>query len=50
MINCKYLCDKVCCNDSCHDMFGDYPHEEYCKKCEQYEKGEGVDDKSGVSN
>lgn len=50
MTDCKYYYDEVCCNDSCKDMIGDFPDTEYCEECEFYEKGKGVNDKSGISN
>jgi len=48
--DCKYCCYGICCNDSCEDVFGDYPSEEYCLKCERYDKGGEEDDERGISN
>ena len=50
MSDCKYCYNGICCNDSCHDMFGDYPNKEYCEKCERYDKGDLENDEGRISD
>lgn len=39
---CKHLYDEVCCEHLC-DCCGDFPDtQEYCTKCEYFEKEDGV--------
>ena len=41
MYQCRFLIDDVCCNDK-SDQCCDFPHEEYCRKCEHFVKEDGI--------
>lgn len=45
MSDCKYCYNGICCNDSCDDVFGDYPSKERCLECERREKDDNDDER-----
>ena len=41
MDDCKYMYDEICCNDESEHCC-DYAFEDVCKRCELFEKEDGV--------
>lgn len=42
---CKCLINEVCTNDK-SDMCCDFPHPDYCRRCEHYVKEDGIIEKT----
>lgn len=38
---CRHLINEVCTNDK-SDMCCDFPHPEYCRRCELFKKEDGI--------
>ena len=41
MDQCRDMFNDVCCNDR-SDLCGDFPHEDYCKRCALFTKEDGI--------